>query len=346
VRGEPNESLAHASVTLWGFVAGTAIARLAGLPPAAREQLAATGAATLLGTAYLAAGAIKLVNSGLAWIEPIRIQMLAVQFLDLPHPTWLTPLRTLLATSPNLAGTIAVATVALELAGGLYVVGPRIRAVLGTGLFAMHAGIWAVTGILFPSVMALLLALSYPWHRLARRAAPPSPDTPEPTPARRAWLGPAACALTAAVALALPSKTFNQPPTHPYYVAFLQQLHRVDRPAYDRLASGEGRLVDTLGPLRTAQPLADGWSIARLRTLPSAASITLARGDDRAELQLVPIPPEGAPPHARTFGPLLLRYQPGPVPSDAFQAAMDALWAELSAAAQGDPAARVLEWLP
>ncbi|MCB9785130.1 MAG: hypothetical protein H6744_00425 [Deltaproteobacteria bacterium] len=342
VRGEPNESLAHASAVLWGWLGGTAIARLGRWPAAARERLAATGAAALLGATYVAAGAIKLVNSGLAWAQPIRIQMLAVQYLDHPHPSWLTPLRQLAVDAPALAGTIAVATLALELGGGLYFVGPRVRAVLGTGLLAMHLGIWALTGILFPSVMALLLVLSFPWHRWL--APPRTPEPPEPAPAPRVWLGPAVCALAAALVLLIPQGRVDRPAVHPFYVAFLEGIQHIDRPVTERLRDGEGRLTEHLGPLHAGQHLDGGWTIAHLRVLSPSAAINVERDGATVQLQLVPLPDEGLPADAWRLGGFYLRYERSAVPTERFQAAMEQLRALLEGAAGADPDQSVRHW--
>ena len=177
--GSPWRHLFYSGLCLAGWLLGLAVSRRRGMPT--DESYACTGATALLGAAYCNAGISKLVYGGLDWVSAVPIQAVVVGQDGLVADSVISGYRAWVVNTPLAGIAFSIGTVAFELAGPSMVVGRRIRLLVAAGLFAMHANIFVLTGILYWESM-LLLAL----FALSPQAdAPPAPDSVPTWSARR-----------------------------------------------------------------------------------------------------------------------------------------------------------------
>ena len=150
--GTPPRNLYFSGLCLFGWLCGLAVKR-------DDESLAASGAIGLLGAAYCSAGLSKLAYSGPLWLSGVPVQAVVVSQDGLVNDGALGAIRVFVAESPGLSGVLATLAVALELAGPALLTFSWPRAVVATGLIAMHCAILALGGIAYISPMVLLLAV-------------------------------------------------------------------------------------------------------------------------------------------------------------------------------------------
>lgn len=204
--GGPERFLFAGGTVLTGWLAGLAFVRASRGDREAEEIAAEAGALGALAAMYVNAALQKLSRSGLGWADGDHLRMLVLAqrpFEDGP----LGAVADLVVGSRELAFALAAFTELAQIAAIAYPFHPRARAVVGTMLLAFHAGVRVLTPISFPQSMALLVAFSYPWHRLlSRRGA--GDDATELVVARRPWRGAlalgAGAALLASLALTPP----------------------------------------------------------------------------------------------------------------------------------------------
>ncbi|HEY8379797.1 MAG TPA: hypothetical protein VIK91_25075, partial [Nannocystis sp.] len=183
LNGAPWRHLYYSGIGLLGWLVGLGFARARGLPDEQRHAFVVTVA--LLGAAYFNAGLSKLLLSGLEWLAGDTLRHTVVAQDGLLGAGRLHDLRLALVDTPALAAALATATVALELGGLLFLVGPRARALVAAGLVLMHLSIFVLTGIAYVESIAVLIIFAWPHPELMR---PPVPDEP---PRRRLAQAPA-----------------------------------------------------------------------------------------------------------------------------------------------------------
>lgn len=256
LNGAPWRHLFYSGLCLLGWLAGLVFARRRGHADDQRHAVA--GMTALLGAAYFNAGLSKLVFGGVDWLagETLRHAVVAQDGLVGAGP--LHALRMLVVDRPSIAAALATATVAFELGGLLFLVGPRVRAAFAAGLVLMHLSILVLTGIAYVESMVLLLLFVLP-------LVPSTDDSALTAPAPRGTLIAAfGLGLVAAAAIAR------------------QGLDLADAARPDALVPAPTR---ALGPFTVGDDLA-GFRIVELAAGGDAATIFLARDTNRIGLDL------------------------------------------------------------
>lgn len=177
---------------LFGWLAGFGIAAATyGRAATTREleRVAAAGAIAALGAVYVAAGLSKLAASGLSWAtDPTHVRLMILAHRDVDASGARDAIVGAIADSGAAGAVLAFCSLVIEVGAFALILGPRTRAAWGALLLAFHAGLYALTGILFAGGAVLIAAFCLPWHRL-------------PALPRSARIG-AAAALVAAGAIA------------------------------------------------------------------------------------------------------------------------------------------------
>jgi hypothetical protein len=170
--GSPWRHLYYSGLCLSGWLLGLAVVRRRGVP--GDESYARTGGVALLSAAYLNAGISKLVYGGSDWLSGLPIQEVVVGQDGLVADGMVGVYRSWVVSVPAVVCLFSVVTVGFELAAPLMLVGRRTRAAIAIGLFAMHANIYVLTGILYWESMVLLVLFA------AWADTPPAETAPGP----------------------------------------------------------------------------------------------------------------------------------------------------------------------
>jgi hypothetical protein len=263
--GSPWRHLFYSGLCLAGWLVGLAVSRRLETPT--DESYACTGATALLGAAYCNAGISKLVYGGFDWVSAVPIQSVVVGQDGLVADSAISAYRAWVVNTPLAGIAFSIGTVVFELAGPLMVVGPRIRLLVTAGLFAMHANIFVLTGILYWESM-LLLAL------FALTPQSDAAPAPEPTPSRsdrRYWAAVAILVLCAGLAVAHQARRYAEHATHGEPVP----------PA----AQAPTPALREIGPFAVGQTLAQTWSIAALDVSAEGFVVAVARAGAQARFE-------------------------------------------------------------
>jgi hypothetical protein len=238
--GSPWRHLYYSGLCLSGWLLGLVVSRRRG--DAADESYARIGSIALLGAAYLNAGVSKIVYGGVDWLSGTPIQAVIIGQDGLVADGVLSTYRSWVVMTPAVASLFSVATLGFELAGPLMLAGRRTRVCVALGLFAMHANIYVLTGILYWESMVFLLLFGL------SADGPGSETLLEPAAARRfqdRWF-------TASVALLA-------------VCAVLAISHQGWRYAHFHSARGAaGKSLRQVGPFAVGQVLTEGWAVDSL----------------------------------------------------------------------------------
>ncbi|MFO0548832.1 MAG: hypothetical protein U0271_10615 [Polyangiaceae bacterium] len=198
---------------LLGWLLGTAIAGRA--PVAERDRFAEAGAVGALAATYANAATSKLLASGISWADANTLRAIVLTQRGLGEGSPLSFYARAVVEHPNLAYTLAAATLIIQATALFYPWTPLTRAVWGTLLIGFHLNVWALTPIVFPQAMALLALFSYPWPRLVARLRvaserAPIDDADVGDARRRLAIAGAVWFALAAAAVLLPIRRYTQ----------------------------------------------------------------------------------------------------------------------------------------
>jgi hypothetical protein len=273
--GSPWRHLFYSGICLTGWLLGLAVSRRRGLP--SDESYARTGAIALLGAAYLNAGISKLAFGGSDWLSALPIQAVIVGQSGLVADGLVSLYRSWVVNQPAVGAAFSLATVGFELAGPLMLLGGRTRLCVAIGLFAMHANIYVLTGILYWESMLLLALFGLspdPPASAVVVGATPAPGTGDRMFAAVATL----LALCAVLAIAHQARRHAQAgdyataselafPAPTFTLATVPTLQRV-------------------GPFTVGQRLAQTWSVDALDLSDEGFIVTTSGAPGRARFEL------------------------------------------------------------
>jgi hypothetical protein len=232
---------------------------------AADESYARIGSIALLGAAYLNAGVSKIAYGGVDWLSGTPIQAVIIGQDGLVADGVLSTYRSWVVMTPAVASLFSVATLGFELAGPLMLAGRRTLLCVALGLFAMHANIYVLTGILYweSMVFLMLFGLSADGPGSKTAAARRFQD-------RRfhdRWF-------TASVALLA-------------VCAVLAISHQGWRYAHFHSASGAaGKSLRQIGPFAVGQVLTEGWAVESLTVSDDGFVAALSGKPGRAAFEV------------------------------------------------------------
>ncbi|HEY8040979.1 MAG TPA: hypothetical protein VIF15_14335 [Polyangiaceae bacterium] len=175
--------------TLAGWLFGLAFERRMGRRG---ETLAEAGAVAGLAATYVDSGLSKLTTAGWLWADANTLRSAVLTNHPVDDTSPLASYARLVVENDAVAHGLAAATLVIQLGAVVYVLGPRLRMLWGALLLAFHVNVALVTqDIFYFQACILLLAFSFPWGRLARARAAPSPPAfaPEQTRAVALRLG-------------------------------------------------------------------------------------------------------------------------------------------------------------
>lgn len=275
--GSPWRHLFYSGLCLAGWLLGLSRSRHAGA--AEDEAYARTGAIALLGAAYLNAGISKVVFGGGDWISGVPIQAVVLGQDGLVGDGALALFRTWVVSTPAAAALFSIATVLLELAGPLMLVGKRSRFLVASGLLAMHLNIFVLTGgsILYWEAMVFLVLFGLS----TREPSHPLPSAQGGSArSRAATLLAAAMTLAALLAIAHQTRRFTS--THEH-----GRTMSMPAPPAPTIAA-----LREIGPFRVGQTIAAAWSIDRLEVVPEGFIVRVAGPPGRAHFEITCAPSE------------------------------------------------------
>jgi len=165
--GTPWRHLYYSGLCLLGWLLGLAVSRSSS-QATADESYACMGSTALLAGAYLNGGISKVALGGVDWALGLPIQAIVVAQDGMVADSAVSAYRSWIVTTPIVAGLFAFATVALELAAPLILVGGVVGAGVTLGLLAMHVNILVLTHILYWEAMVSLVLFGL----LPRRSTP------------------------------------------------------------------------------------------------------------------------------------------------------------------------------
>jgi hypothetical protein len=310
--GSPWRHLYVSGLCLLGWLVGLAYDRK-------NEIYARTGAIALLGASYFSAGASKLVYGGLGWISGLTLRHTMLGQDGLVGDGILAGLRHAVVAHPWAGALLACATIAFELGGALFLVGPRTRALVASGLIAMHLSIFLLTGIAYVESVLLLAVFGFPL------AAPEHDAQPDKAVSWRATLaigGPLllACAIGMAFQGARSRDLMNAP------------LPRAQTaPA-----------MQSLGPFHVGDRI-EGFDIESLSVAPDSAVLSLRRGARELAFDLTCSGAHGRGPY--DDGALHVYYRPTSLPRTELDAVGNTVRQRIHAAAQGHPCPALHDWI-
>jgi hypothetical protein len=232
--GSPWRHLFFSGLCLAGWLLGLAHARWQGRPH--DEAMARMGGLALLSAAYLNGGISKLAFGGQEWLSGVTIQALVLGQDGLVAEGPLGLVRAWVVHTPAVAAMLAWATTAFELGAPLMLSRGPLRPIVALGLVAMHATIYATTGILYPESMALLVLFAV--------VSDPGVLPTEPRESRTFRWQVGVLAVLAALAI----------------------VHQARRFRESEVSTTQPRAVtlERLGPFSTGQTVARDWSIEAL----------------------------------------------------------------------------------
>jgi len=327
--GSPWRHLYFSGLCLAGWLLGVAVARRAGR--AEDESYAWTGAAALLGAAYLNGGISKLVYGGTDWLSGLPIQALVIEQDGMVRDGLRSTYRYWLVESPDALAVFSSLTVLVELIGPLLIAGRRLRHAAAFGLVAMHANIYVLTDIVYWEATLLLLLFGF-----APYTPPAVADSAAPRRAagdRAFFATAAALALLAVLAVARQGRHHapaqDVPPAAPAAPA-------AAAPTTVPPTAGP------IGPFAVGQALASGWTIADLQAAGDGITLLATGAPGRVRFELTC----ADSPHRSPFdlGPLHI-FHSNDLPFAAIEDAGAALRGRVrEAAATDDPCAQLARW--
>lgn len=280
--GSPWRHLYYSGLCLSGWLLGLAVSRRRGAR--SDESYARIGSIALLGAAYLNAGVSKIVYGGVDWLSGTPIQAVIIGQDGLVADSIVSLYRFWVVATPAVAQLFSAATLGFELAGPLMIASRNTRLVVAAGLFAMHANIYVLTGILYWESMVFLvifgLSSEGPYSECARASVTAM------RPDARAFAASAALlAFCAVLAIGHQSRWYARQP---------------DTSAAAGVPSAPtSPSLQQVGPFSVGQTLAAGWSVdsltvsndgfaAVLSGTPGRAAfeVTCARSDHRSPFDL------------------------------------------------------------
>jgi hypothetical protein len=312
--GSPWRHLFFSGVCLAGWLLGLVHGRRHGRPH--DEAMARLGGLALLSAAYLNGGMSKLAFGGQEWLSGVAIQALVLGQDGLVAEGPLGPVRAWVVHTAAVPALLAWATTALELGAPLMLSQGPLRPVLALGLVAMHAAIYATTGILYPESMVLLVLFAV----VSEPGVLPT-ETHESKGFR--WQV-TALAVCAALAIVHQARRFREPQ------ASMTQTHAIT--------------LERLGPFATGQRLARDWSIEGLEVGDRRFTLALASHLGRVRFDFT-CDPQTASPFDLGGGHLSYRTNP-PLPFAEIEPLGQALRQVVSAAiAQDDVCPTWAHWI-
>jgi hypothetical protein len=147
------------AAALGAWVAAWIVARAMRRDPVVAEIIAREAACGVVAAAYVGAGIAKLAASGLAWVTSSNLALLAAERAII-GPDWLRSIRLEVARTPWLCTALAAASLAIELAGVVFLL-PRARRVYAIAAVLMHLGVAVLLGYVYAPWMVLIVALAW-----------------------------------------------------------------------------------------------------------------------------------------------------------------------------------------
>jgi hypothetical protein len=173
----------QAGGALAGWVAGRAFVRAwnrldrTSIGDRDAERIAAYGAIGMLAATWVNAGVSKLRETGLAWATGNSLSLMLLPHLRPGHAAWREAMVLYVVGHHGLAVALQVATLATEI-GAVFLLGRGwLRVAAGVGLLALHAGIYALSGIYFVEAAALAALFGLPWVSDDKEGEEPSKGT-------------------------------------------------------------------------------------------------------------------------------------------------------------------------
>lgn len=153
--------------TLLGWLVGLAYAQWGAALRADEEAFAEAGALGCFAATYLGAAVSKLGSTGLDWVDPGRLQGVILSHISI-QPSFATALSGLVAHHAWLAGSLAAATLVIQLGAVLMLLSDRFRMLWSALILLFHVNVLLILHIPYLPAMILAVGLAFPWH--ARRA--------------------------------------------------------------------------------------------------------------------------------------------------------------------------------
>lgn len=175
--GTPSRNAFFPGVMLFGWVLGLVWARFVAGKDADephgrifRERIAEAGAMACIAAGYTSSALSKLIEAGLAWINPHQVRWLVLAQEPLGQWPWLLAYRNFVLENPSAAWFSALMTIVVEGGGFCLLFGPRWRLLWMVMIWALHINIVLLCVMPYFEPMALLLVFSVPWPRLFKQA--------------------------------------------------------------------------------------------------------------------------------------------------------------------------------
>lgn len=260
--GSPWRHLYYSGLCLSGWLLGLVVSRRRGA--AADESYARIGSIALLGAAYLNAGVSKIVYGGVDWLSGTPIQAVIIGQDGLVADGVLSTYRSWVVMAPAVASLFSVATLGFELAGPLMLVGRRTLLCVALGLFAMHANIYVLTGILYWQSMVFLLLFGLSVDGSGSETL-----------------------LESAAAHRFQDRRFIAVAALLAVCAVLAISHQGWRYAHVHSASGAaGKSLRQIGPFAVGQVLTEGWAVDALTVSDDGFVAALSGKPGRAAFEV------------------------------------------------------------
>jgi hypothetical protein len=138
------------------------------------ERIAGYGAMGMLAATWVNAGVSKLHETGLAWATSDSLRLMLLAHWRPGHAAWREALLLYVVAHPSLATALQAATLVVELGAAFLLARGWLRVAAGTALLALHAGIFALSGIYFFEAAALAAVFGFPWVSDAGEGEEPS----------------------------------------------------------------------------------------------------------------------------------------------------------------------------
>jgi hypothetical protein len=326
--GSPWRHLFYSGLCLSGWLLGLAVGRSRGAPT--DESYARVGSIALLAAAYLNAGLSKVVYGGLDWTSGAEIQAVVIGQDGLVADGLLSLYRAWVVTTPAAASLFSLATVAFELAAPLMLVGRRTRLCVSLGLFAMHANIYVLTGILYWESMVVLLMFGLSADEPSTAAVP---DSAAARTSTRGAFAAGVAFLSSCAVVAIGHQAWRYAHRGGGAVGGVPSAAAEPTP----------RLADRIGPFVVGQSLLDGWRVELLRVDQQGLVAWLSGTPGRAAFEISCAPSEHRSPF--DLGALHIFYS-SELPLPDLQAVGSAVQEQIRRAAEGgDVCGMLAAWL-
>ncbi len=130
------------------------------------ERLAGAAAIAMLAAGYTKSGLMKLHHSGFDWLDQTTVRTAVAMHVTLDPSSIRYDIGAFFLRHPVLSQIMSLGALTMQVGAGIYVLGPRARAVWGTLFIAFHTSVFAAAAILFLTPIVLFTVFSYPWHLL------------------------------------------------------------------------------------------------------------------------------------------------------------------------------------